>query len=171
MTPCLHPLSPLLHRSHTLPTNMFHLFPCLGRRSKWQTKSPLQDGASQSQPKIECGKEMDVEAQVIDPPICCHFDLCSGDVSRLNSTTRSNNEGMSTYRDKNEGMSTYRDNAITGRYLLPFVTDKISLSLKLDSNLSVSKFPGHYLRHPSTQWIHIMTLDHRMLCYLFLFHL
>jgi hypothetical protein len=112
--PCSHPITPPFHRSR--PPTMHHLFTCLGRKGKWQKNSSLPNSASQFPPKGECEKEDSENVEAIDTPTCCYFGLCSGDVSRLNSTTQSNNEDISTCKD-----------AITGRYLLPFVTDQFPL--------------------------------------------
>jgi hypothetical protein len=80
----------------------------LGRKSKGQQKSTVRYGTGPSQPNGECEKKKDVEAT--DPLACCHFDLGSGDVTPLNSTSRSNIEDTSTCKD----------DAITGRYILRF---------------------------------------------------
>jgi len=80
----------------------------LGHKTKGQQKSTLRLGTSPSLPKGEWEKEKDVEAT--DSLPYCHFDLGSRDVSRLDSTSRSNIEDTSACKD----------DAITGRCLLRF---------------------------------------------------
>lgn len=148
---------PFLRCSRTPIMHHFVTWTRRGRKSKRQQKPSLRSGTSPAEPKGEWDEKKDVEAT--DPPACCHFDLGSGDVSRLNSTPRSINEDASVCKA----------DAITGRYLLPFalprITDRpISLITQLYADLSLSDFSGHHLIHLSTRWVKTMTMRLRKLC-------
>jgi hypothetical protein len=76
----------------------------LGFKSKGQQKPSLRVATSPSLPQAEWEKEKDEETT--DPLPYCHFELGSRDVSRLDSTCRSNIEDTPACKD----------DAITGRY-------------------------------------------------------
>jgi hypothetical protein len=124
----------------------FITYASLGPKTKGQKKSTLRYGTSPSLSKGEWEEKKDGEAT--DTMACCHFDLGSGDVTRLDSTSRSNIEDMSICKD----------DAITGRYLLRFVPP-----YNRDANFSLSDCSGQHQGHLSTQSTQAMTLHLRKL--------
>jgi hypothetical protein len=143
---------PRLPRHHTPPPPpMHHILTWVGHRHKGnaQHKSVVQYATSTSQPKDESEKRKDVEvtATATGP---CHVDLGSGDVSPLNSTSRSDDEDVSTCNG----------DAITGRYLLrlappynrqtSFPGPYHSNCGASDANFSLSDLSGQHPSHLTT---------------------